>query len=965
MPRQFQSEAELESQFMKRLNALGYKTVRLRDEDAVMAHFRTVLNQRNSENLKGKQLTDTEFKRVLNEMVGSKSLYEIGQLLRGSDVQPNGKIVITRDDNSDVYLDFFDGIHVDNNIFEVTHQVTVNAKYTNRYDVTILINGLPVVQVELKRRGVEFTQAFNQIIRYRDESFRRLYRYVQLFVVSNGDETRYFANGDGKLNSNFMFYWTDKQNKWLNDIDAFTASFFERARLHSLIAEYTIFDDDHNRMLIMRPYQVYATEAIIAQAENHPEKNGYIWHTTGSGKTITAFKASQLISHRTDAKKVIFLIDRSDLDLQTAKNFNSYLPKSVSNEPALDRTTSTKALVAQLKSSTTPLIITTIQKLSYAIKTERYKSVLTPFQDQHVVFIEDEAHRTQFGEMRKDINRWFRNAQHFGFTGTPIFPENVGADGRTTETLYNECLHYYLIKDAIRDKNVLGFSIQYINTIKGKDVYHDDQGDEMVSAIDKKEVMEAPDRLDMIAQHILFNHDQITHHRRYNAIFTVPSTEMALNYYDTFKRLDKNHHFNIATIFTWAANEDSNEKNQTGNESPENETDALTSRHGLDKAIADYNKQFGTNFSTDDFKAYFDDVSKRMKQHNDQTKDSNIDILIVVNMFLTGFDSPKLSTLYVDKKLQWHNLLQAFSRTNRIEEDSKPFGNIVAYRNIKQFTDDAVKLFSQGSSSVLFVPPFEELQKQFNEATKGLHEVVATPQDVDVLYNEGDEAVKKFVLAFRGVLRVYNKIRVYDDFDWSKVENFSEDDLHSYQGLYFNAYHNLKKNQEKGPTGSVLEDVDFDIELFAHDVIDVQYIVNLIRTINLENDENRKNDTNKIKKLLGDAASDDLKLKSELLAQFLDEVIPQLRPGDNITSELNKFLAQKREEAIVDFSNEIKLPEDAVQHQIDNVDFYGQTDSKELTTELNKAGYKFGEKITLKKRVTNFVKNTLKKFVLS
>lgn len=955
MPREYQSEAELEIQFMKRLNALGYHTVKLRDEAAVVSHFRQILNERNQDRLNDVELSDSEFKRVLNELVGSKTIYQIAQLLRGSDVQPYGKIVITRDDNSELYLEFFDGLHVDKNIYEVTHQVTVNAKYTNRYDVTILINGLPVVQIELKRRGVEFTQAFNQIVRYRDESFRQLFRFIQLFVVSNGADTRYFANNDGQLNSNFMFYWTNQNNQWLNDIDAFSASFFKKSRLHSLISSYTIFDSDEQRMLIMRPYQVYAVEAILNQVTNHAGENGYIWHTTGSGKTITAFKASQLIAHRTDAKKVIFLIDRSDLDTQTADNFNAYLPKTNDDSRALDRIDSTEMLVKQLKSQDNPLIVTTIQKLSYAINSDKYKSILTPYHDAKVVFIEDEAHRSQFGKMRKDVNRWFKNAQHIGFTGTPIFAENVGVDGRTTETLYGECLHQYLIKDAIRDHNVLAFSMQYLNTIRGKDVFND----EMVSAIDKRGAMEADERLELITKHILLNHNQITHNRQYNAILAVPSTEVALKYYRIFNQFDPQHQLHVTTIFTWEPNEKSNEKNQTKEQ-------ALTSRHGLEDVILDYNKMFNTNFSTNTFKAYFSDVSKRMKQYNSQTPEDNIDVLIVVNMFLTGFDSKKLSTLYVDKKLQWHNLIQAFSRTNRVEHDTKPFGNILTYRNMKEDTDAAVKLFSAGSSQDFFVPSYEELQGQFDDAVHVLQKVSATPSDVDGLYNKGNEAVKKFIIAFRDVLRIYNRLRVYDEFDFKKMSNFSQQDLEDYRGKYSEAYHKVIEQRDTGDPASILDDIDFEIELIAADTIDVGYIVNLIHAINLRNKSDRKQDSRKIKKMLINSADPELQLKSDLLTAFLDEVVPQLKVEDNVGNELNQYLAKKREEAVKSFSKEVNLPESLIKKQIDDVNFYGENAStNELTEALNSNGLKFMEKRLIKKRIKTFVVKTIKRFALT
>lgn len=951
----YESEALLEKRFMNRLNGIGYKTVRIRTEEEIVAHFRDVLNKRNADNLNGTKLTDAEFKRVLHEMVGTKTIFQMAQLLRGSDIQPYGKIVIQRDDNSSLYLNFFDGHDYHNNTYEVTHQVTVEGKYENRYDVTILINGLPVSQIELKKRGGDFSEAFHQIIRYRDESFRQLYRFVQIFVVSDGEETRYFANGDGSLNSNFMFYWTDRKNNWLNDIDAFTASFFVPERFHSMIAKYTIFDNDHDKMMIMRPYQVYASEAIVNQVLHKPEHNGYVWHTTGSGKTITAFKAAQLLTRDPDIKKVIFLIDRSDLDAQTAKNFNSYLPKTVGGN-ALDRTEDTHSLVKQLRSKDSPLIVSTIQKMNVAVhQSNRYKKLLDQFHDEKVIFIEDECHRTQFGEMRKNINSFFKNAQHFGFTGTPIFAENVGPDGRTTETLYNDELHRYLIKDAIRDRNVLGFNVQYIGTIKGKNISDDEQ----VSGIDTKEAFENEKRMRLIATHILLNHDQVSKNRQYNAIFTVPSTKMAMKYYNIFKELNKDGDLNITTIFTWQANEDDAEKKQ--------KDEVKTSRHGLDGVIKDYNKQYGTDFSTEKFSDYFSDVSKRMKDHNSEARQNNIDILIVVNMFLTGFDSPKLSTLYIDKPLRWQGLIQAFSRTNRIEKQTKPFGNIICYRNLKKQTDDAVRLFSDGSEKYFYVPKYDELAKQFTDATQKLKKLTPTPHDVDSLYDGGEKELSKFVLAYRDILRVFNKIRVYDEFDWKKFDGqFSQQEMNSYKSKYLAAYDIIDGGDpDRIPKASILQNIDFEIELLETDKINVEYIVNLVKSINLQNNSTRKSDATKIKRILINPDSPKLKSKADLLLDFLDQVIPKLDPNANVGNELNEYLAKRREGEINDFSKQNKIPLDLINKQLNDYDFYGKTDPEEVTEALNKAGYGFKQKITIKKRIKKFVAKTMERFAMS
>jgi type I restriction enzyme R subunit len=955
----YQSELQLEDQLIRKLQALGYQKVTIPDADTLYAHFRKLLNQRNAAKLKGTPLSDREFNAVLNDMMGSKTHYQIAHLLRKSDAGVSGTIQIQRDDDSVLYLNIFDSGDAANNIYEVTHQLTVEGRHQNRYDVILLVNGLPLAQIELKRRGVDFSQAFNQIIRYRNESlpFVKLFKFTQLFIISNGNETRYFANGDGQLNSNFMFYWTDRENHWLNDLDAFAASFLNQARFHSLIAKYTVFDSSTQKMLIMRPYQIYAVEAIMQHAQQHPDQNGYIWHTTGSGKTITSFKASRLLTEAGAADKVIFLIDRSDLDIQTAKNFNAYMPETSSGKAALDRTDDTSILVKQLSSTDNPLIITTIQKLNNAINSPRYKDLLDSYHDRRVIFIEDEAHRSQFGEMRKNVNHWFKNAQHFGFTGTPIFGENVGKDGRTTADLYDVLLHQYLIKDAIRDGNVLGFSVQYINTIQGKGFQNDD---EQVRGIDKQEVFSSPQRLALIAGHILRNHTRISKKRHYNAILTVPDTRTALAYYDIFKKLNAElapeQRQKVTTIFTWAANEVDNEDHQ--------KQDDVTSRQGLDQVATDYNTMYHTDFSTDQFKDFFADVSKRMKDHNDQTPSENIDILIVVNMFLTGFDSKRLSTLYVDRKLQWHTLIQAFSRTNRIESKQKPFGNIVAYRNIKKKTDDAVKLYSAGSTKAFFAPTYQELKDQFEAAIATLKTLTPTVQDVDQLYNQGDEALKEFVEDFRALMRVHNKIRVYDDFEWDQFEGeFTNQDLEDFQGKYYTAYDHLKAEPD-GEVGSVLDDIDFEIELLQTDTINVQYIVGLIKAINLDSAENRKADVDKIRRLLTNADNDQLKSKVDLLTKFLDEEVPHLQKGADLGNALNAFMEESRKAAIEGFSKSNALPEDFVNEQIDEYNFYGHANDREIMDQLSENGLKFKQKREVKQLITAFVAEAISDYTL-
>ena len=534
---------------------------------------------------------------------------------------------------------------------------------TNRYDVTILINGLPLVQIELKRRGLDLKEAFNQINRYKKHSYQGLYRYLQIFVVSNGVDTKYFANSDKEILFSQTFFWSDEENKRISNLRDFTQTFLDKSFVSKVIARYMITNETDKLLMVMRPYQIYAVESLVTRAFE-TNNNGFIWHTTGSGKTLTSFKASQILAKEPNIKKVFFLVDRKDLDSQTLAEFNKFEPDSV------DTTDKTDTLVKQIKDINKPLIVTTIQKMANAIKNDKYANIMNEYKEEKVIFIIDECHRSQFGQMHKAINKHFKNAQYFGFTGTPRFFENRSQEGRVTADLFEKCLHTYLIKDAIKDGNVLGFSVEYIKTFDGG---FDENDDEKVKAIDKEEVFMCDERIDLVANHIINIHNAKTKNKQYTAIFTVQSIPMLVKYYDKFKEI--NHDLKIAGIFSFGANEESEGKDEH-------------SRDSLERMITDYNKMFDTNYSTDTFSSYFSDVSKKVKT-------AKIDILIVVNMFLTGFDSKTLNTLYVDKNLKYHDLVQAYSRTNRVEKSTKPYGNVVCYRNLKKNTDDALCLFSQ------------------------------------------------------------------------------------------------------------------------------------------------------------------------------------------------------------------------------------------------------------------------------
>ena len=608
----YQSEAELENQLIKQLNEQDYASVELNDYDALLDNFRKQFCKFNAIKLNNKDLSDKEWERLTNYMLGN-SVFDSAKILRD-------KYVLERDDGTKVYVSFIDEDHT-KNIYQVTHQTTVVGKYVNRYDVTLLCNGLPLVQIELKRRGMDLREAVNQIMRYKKHSYIGLYRYIQMFVVSNGADTKYFANTDRDLLYSLTFFWTDENNVRITKLKDFSVTFLARDHVNRMLNRFTILNEADKSIMIMRPYQVYAASALIDRAR-FTNKNAYIWHTTGSGKTLTSFKTAQILSNEPSIKKVVFLVDRKDLDSQTTEEFNKFEKDSV------DVTDRTDVLVKQMKDKNVHLIVTTIQKMANAVKGSRYAKVMDAYRNEKVVFIIDECHRSQFGDMHRDIVRHFNKAQFFGFTGTPRFEVNGKVEGhivQTTASLFGDCLHTYLIKDAIFDNNVLGFHVEYIKTIQG-DYDLNDQA--QVEGIDTDELLFADARMTMIANHIIANHKAKTRNRQYTAIFAVWSIPALIKYYDIFKRID--HDLNIAAIFSYGANEDGEGKEEH-------------SRDALERIIGDYNKTYDTNYSTDIFTAYHKDISDRVKGK----KTNQLDILLVVNMFLTGFDSKPLDRVQI------------------------------------------------------------------------------------------------------------------------------------------------------------------------------------------------------------------------------------------------------------------------------------------------------------------------------
>lgn len=916
----YQSEAELEKLLVDQLVNQGYKQVKINDEDDLKANFRKVLFEYNKEKLENKPFTDKEFNRILIHLEG-KSVFKSAKLLRD-------KYILERDDGTEKYIQFFNSKDWSKNIFQLTNQVTMESKYVNRYDVTILINGLPIVQIELKRRGKDFKEAFNQIERYRRHSFKSLYRYLQCFVISNGVDTKYYANSDKDIKFDSTFFWSDENNKRISNLSDFARSFLDRYRLSNIIAKYMIINDTDKNLMVMRPYQIYAVEELIKRA-NETNNNGYIWHTTGSGKTLTSFKTSQLLAEEESIKKVFFLIDRKDLDTQTVEEFNKF------ENDCVDTTDNVKTLIKQIEDINTRLIVTTIQKLARLLNSEKYANRMEKYREEKVVFIIDECHRSQFGEMHTAINKHFKHAQYFGFTGTPRLIENKSQDGRTTADIFDKCLHHYLIKDAINDGNVLGFSVEYIKTFDGDINEYDD---ERVKAIDKEEVFMDDDRIKMVAEHIIKNHDNKTAGRKFCALFAVQSIPMLLKYYKAFKEI--NHDLKIAAIYTFQDNEDLSCKDKH-------------SRDRLEEIISDYNDMFKEeklDFSTDTFPSYFKSVSTKLKN-------AELDIVIVVNMLLTGFDSKPLNTLYVDKNLKYHGLLQAYSRTNRVYDASKQFGNIVCYRNLKKETDEAICLFSKTENTdVVLMQDFGHYMKLFEEKLKDLYEIAPTIESVDDLEDENDK--KKFIEIFRELTKQLVKLKTFTEFDFDEDKlGISQQKYEDYKSKYLGIYDHVRDSEKT----SILADIDFGIELMHTDKINVSYILNLIRNIDFATREKTQKDIDKIKKLLDKADNDDLRLKSDLIREFLEKVVPKATKEDSMDDLFNDFIEKKISEDIGEFSKDIDVEEDKIESYINEYEYSGKIDGFKIKENLSGGLLK---KKKLADKIKTFIINHVKKFTI-
>ena len=931
----YQSEADLEREFIKNLQNQGYEYLIIHNEKELIANLKDKL-----EKLNNIIFSENEWERFFKEKIANKneSIIEKTRTIQEDYIKN-----FTRDNGTLVNISLIDKKNIHNNFLQVINQYEEEeGTHNTRYDVSILVNGLPLIHIELKRRGVAIREAFNQINRYQRDSFwagSGLFEYVQIFVISNGTNTKYYSNTTRarhikemsfnrrkvKKSSNsfeFTSYWADANNKAITDLVDFTKTFFAKHTILNILTKYCIFDTS-DTLLVMRPYQISATERILSKiqlANNYKwvgkiDAGGYIWHTTGSGKTLTSFKTAQLASQLDYIDKVLFVVDRKDLDSQTQKEYDRFSKGSANGN------TSTKILKAQLEDrygNKSKIIITTIQKLGHFIKQNKNHEVFK----KNIVLIFDECHRSQFGELHLAITKTFKNYFMFGFTGTPIFPKNSNGSSKTlfktTEQTFGDKLHTYTIVNAINDGNVLPFRIDYINTIKEKEGIQDKK----VNAIDIEKAMSDPIRIREVVSYIIKHFEQKTMRNKhyevkeqrlsgFNSIFAVSSIPVAKKYYLEFKKQleEKNKNLTIATIFSYSANEEENTDN-LDDESFDTENLDLGSREFLGEAISDYNKKFGTNFDTssDGFQLYYEDLSKR-------TKNKEIDILIVVNMFLTGFDATTLNTLWVDKNLRMHGLIQAFSRTNRILNSIKTFGNIICFRDLQKETDEAIALFgNKEAGGIVLLKTYEEYYNGY-EDDKG-REKEGYSQLIEELQNKfpideqiiGEQNKKEFIVLFGNILKIKNILSAFDKFAGNEI--LSEREYQDYQSIYIDLYEEIKKTKNTDKE-SINDDIIFEIELIKQVEINIDYILMKVAEYYKSNKKDKEILID-IKKAID--SSIELRSKKELIEGFIDRV----NSSKNVTDDFKKFVREEKEKDLEKVIEEEKLKPEETKKFIDN-----------------------------------------------
>ncbi|MBQ9141554.1 MAG: type I restriction endonuclease subunit R [Lachnospiraceae bacterium] len=956
----YQTEAELEKEFIRMLTEQGYEYIEIHTEAELIANLRKKIEQLNEYTF-----TDTEWDRFFHKYIANANE---GIVEKTRTIQEDAVKNLERDDGSTKNITLIDKKNIHNNRLQVLNQYEVSqaegANYDNRYDVTILVNGLPLVHVELKRRGVAIREAFNQINRYQRDSFwagSGLYEYVQIFIISNGTHTKYYSNttrhshvkdqgkssGRGKKTSNsfeFTSFWSAANNKIISDLVDFTKTFLSKHTILNVLTKYCVFTSE-DMLLVMRPYQIAATEKILNRIEiatNYKklgtlEAGGYIWHTTGSGKTLTSFKTAQLASKLDFIDKVLFVVDRKDLDYQTMKEYDRF------QKGAANSNTSTTILKKQLEDDNARIIITTIQKLDNFISRYKGHKVF----DSHVVLVFDECHRSQFGDMHIAITKTFKKYHIFGFTGTPIFADNAGSGKKvnlsTTPQAFGEKLHTYTIVDAINDENVLPFRIDYIKTIKDKE----NRADKQVSAIETEKELQAPERITEIVKYILEHFNQKTKRNResydfsvltnveevasarnrnavqevkkskrmtgFNSIFAVSSIETAKLYYSEFRRqmeaLPEANRLRVATIYSYGVNEAESD-DFVMDENSEN-TDGLdkSSRDFLEMAISHYNGYFKTNYDTssEKFQNYYKDVSLRMKNRE-------IDILIVVNMFLTGFDATTLNTLWVDKNLKYHGLLQAFSRTNRILNSVKTFGNIVCFRNLEKETNDAIALFGdREAGSIVLLKNYESYYYGYDEDGKHYDGYVELIDKLNLEYPLGaailgEKSEKDFIALYGAILRMKNILSAFDGFEGNEI--LTDRDFQDYQSEYIDLYQKYKsRSREKKE--SIHDDIVFEIELVKQVEINIDYILLLVKKYQQDGNKDKEIIVT-IEKAVN--SSINLRSKKELIRNFLARVNAQTE----VDGDWRKFVDEQRENDLALIIDEEKLKSDETHKFIDN-----------------------------------------------
>ena len=968
----YQSEAELEESMIKNLGLQGYETFNGKTSDDLYKNLKIQI-----EKLNKVTFTDEEWKRFLAEYLDSPN---DGMIEKTRKIQENHIYDFIFDDGHLKNIKIIDKKNIHNNFLQVTNQIRQEGTHNNRYDVTILVNGLPLVHIELKKRGVNLHEAFHQIHRYSKESFNAensLYKYVQIFVISNGTYTRYFANTTAQNKNHYEFTceWADAKNRVIRDLEDFTATFFEKRTVLEVLTKYCVFDSN-NTLLIMRPYQIAATERILWKIESSfqsrkagkIEAGGFIWHTTGSGKTLTSFKTAKLVTELDYIDKVFFVVDRKDLDYQTMKEYQKFQPDSVNGSR------DTKELKRSIEKQDNKIVVTTIQKLNEFVKKNSNHEIY----DKHCVIIYDECHRSQFGDAQKNIRKSFKHYYQFGFTGTPIFPENaLGVE--TTAGIFGAQLHSYVITDAIRDEKVLKFKVDY-NDIRPKFKSAESETDEKkIKAIEKKMLLH-PERISEITEYILKVYNTKTHrneqydlkHRRligFNAMFAVQSVEAAKLYYEEFKKqqrdISEEKRLKIATIYSFTANEEQNAIGDIPDENFEPGAMDSSSKEFLDKVISDYNGYFKTNYSTNgkEFQNYYKDLSQKVK-------DKEIDLLIVVGMFLTGFDAPTLNTLFVDKNLRYHGLIQAFSRTNRILNKVKTFGNIVCFRNLEKATEDAIKTFGdENSVNVILEKSYDEYINGFTDEETGksmkgyvdlCNEIVDKfPNPVEI---ELDSEKKEFAELFGELLKSENILRNFDEFEnFEKI--ISDRQMQDMKSVYVDICEDIRNDRKNNENKNGEEEIDFSnvefqIDLLKTDEINLDYILSLILKKSEEHDdiETLKSEIRRIiRTSLGTRA------KEDLVMNFINKTdLSELKNSSDILESFYKYANKEKKIKINELIENEGLKKDSerfIEKSINKgfVDYAGAELDSILPPTSRRKGAREVKKQTVLQKIRNIV----------